>query len=184
MKFFRAAATKYPPEADIYYRVSADKEEMNMEYDTRKEARVWQRVQSEKAETPPAPQGDHLPAMIMEQMQLSAVYLQLSRLLQGRDGAVFVRLAREARAQAVCIKGIVVLVTGQSPQIAAVPVQIGNVDAVLRSCYGKELRLLKAYENRCAEAEYGPVFTRLAERGREHCCTLLELIGKLGKTKL
>ena len=54
---------------------------------------------------------------------------------------------------------------------------------MLRRCYGKELRLLKEYENRCSDAEYGPVFDRLAQRGRDHCCTVLELIGKLGKVK-
>ena len=154
-----------------------------MEYDARKEARVWQRVQNEKAETNPLPQGDPLPALIMEQMQLTAMYLQLSRLLQGKDGAVFVRLAREARAQAVCVKGILVLISGQAPQITGAPAQITTVDAALRSCYGKELRLMKAYENRRTEPEYGPVYERLAERGREHCCALLELIGKLGRPK-
>ena len=183
MKFFPAFATKYAGWISIYCSVSKVREESKMEYDTRKEARVWQRVQNEKAETNPLLQGDHLPALIMEQMQLSAIYLQLSRLLQGKDGAEFVRLAREARAQAVCVKGILVLINGQSPQIAHMPVQITTVDAVLRSCYGKELRLMKAYENRSGEAEYGPVFARLAQRGQAHCCALLELIGKIGKPK-
>lgn len=154
-----------------------------MEYDTRKEARVWQRVQNEKMETNPMLQGEHLPALIMEQLQLSAVYLQLSRLLQGKDGAEFVRLAREARTQAVCIKGILILITGEAPQISAAPVQIVTMDAMLRSCYGKELRLMKIYENRSTEPEYGPVFGRLAQRGQDHCCTLLEMIGKTGRGK-
>ena len=154
-----------------------------MEYDARKEARVWQRVQREKAETNPVLYGEYLPALIMEQLQLSAAYLQLSRLLQGKDGAEFVRLAREARTQAVCMKGILVLITGQAQQINAAPVQVTTVDAMLRSCYGKELRFVKNCENRCAEPEYGPVFGRLAQRGQEHCCTLLEMIGKTGRGK-
>ena len=154
-----------------------------MEYDTRKEARVWQRVQNEKAQTNPLLHGDHLPALIMEQLQLSAAYLQLSRLLQGKDGAEFVRLAREARTQAVCIKGILILITGEVPQISTAPVQLTTMEAMLRSCYGKELRLMKIYENRSTEPEYGPVFSRLAQRGQEHCCTLLEMIGKTGRGK-
>lgn len=154
-----------------------------MENDVRKEARVWQRIQSEKQEQETVGRRDHLPALIMEQLQLSSAYMQLSRLLQGKDGAEFVRLAREARGQAVCLKGILTLVTGNAPQISSAPVSFSAVDTLLRSCYGKQLRLLREYENRGTDPEYGPVFERLAQRGREHCCTLLELIGKLGKGK-
>lgn len=152
-----------------------------MEYDIRKEERVWQRVQQEKGERN-APR-EQIPALIMEQMQLSAAYLQISRLLQGRDGAEFVRLAREARTQAGCLKGILTLMTGCTSPIAGTPVQFATLDALLRHCYGAELRLLKEYENRRADLEYGPVFERLAQRGREHCCVLLELIGKTAKGK-
>jgi len=152
-----------------------------MEYDTQKAARVWQRVQHDKQE--PVTQRDPLPALIMEQLQLSAAYLQLARQLSGQDGAVFVRLAREAKTQAVCLKGILTLMTGQPPECGSAPPQLSTIDAMLRRCYGKELRLLKEYENRCSDAEYGPVFDRLAQRGRDHCCTVLELIGKLGKVR-
>jgi len=154
-----------------------------MDYDTAAEERVWQRVHHTKKDAETAHRGEHLPSLIMEQLQLSAVYLQISRQLQGKDGAEFVRLAREARAQAVCLKGILTLMTGCSPQITGVPMQFSTMDAVLRSCYGKELRLLKEYESRQKDTEYGPVFERLVQRGREHCCTLLELIGKTGKVK-
>ena len=50
-----------------------------MEYDVRKEARVWQRVQQGKEESATPSGTDSLPALIMEQLQLSNVYLQLSR---------------------------------------------------------------------------------------------------------
>lgn len=151
-----------------------------MEYDTRKEARVWQRVQSERQEAAPR-QDSHLPALILEQMQLSAAYLQLARHYAGKDGAELMRLAREAKAQAVCLKGILTLIAGQSPETGGMPPQVSTMEAMLRRCYGKELRLAKEYENRCGDGEYGPVFQRMAQRGREHCCTVLELIGKREK---
>jgi len=150
-----------------------------MDYDTQKAARVWQRVQTEKQEMNTAQRGDHLPALIIEQLQLSAVYLQLSRQLPGRDGAVFVRLAREAKGQAACLKGILVLMDGPAAELSCAPAQFSTMDAMLRRCYGKELRLLKEYENRQTDPEYGSVFARLAERGREHCWVLLELIGRI-----
>lgn len=151
-----------------------------MEYDTHKAARVWQRVQGEKQE-PAVQHGDSLAALIMEQLQLSAVYQQLSRQTTGKDGAPFMRLAREAKTQALCLKGIMTLITGQAAAMGPTPPQVSTRDAMLRRCYGRELRLLKEYENRCGDAEYGPVFNRMAARGREHCCTLLELIGAVGR---
>lgn len=154
-----------------------------MEQEISKEARVWQRVQQEKQTPRPQSYGDHLPALIMEQLQLSASYLQLARQFSGRDGAEFMRLAREAKTQAVCLKGILTLMTDQSTEIMGVPPQISAVDVALRRCYGKELQLLKACENHRNDTEYGPVFERMAQRGRDHCCVLLELIGKLGKKR-
>ena len=152
-----------------------------MEYDTQKAARVWQRVQQEKQEPAFAQRNDRLPALILEQAQLSATYLQLARHLSGQDGTVFMRLAREAKAQAICMKGILTLMTGQSPDTTGTAAQISAIDAMLRHCYSKELWLLKEYETRCSDPEYGPVFDRMVQRGREHCCTLLELVGKRGK---
>ena len=153
-----------------------------MEYDTGKAARVWQRVQNEKQAEYAGRPTEHLPALIMEQLQLANAYRQLSVRLGGKDGALLIRLAREANAQAVCMKGILALMKGTAPQVASAQQQLSNTDVILRRCYGAELRLLKAYENRCADPEYGPVFDRMAARGREHCCTLMELIGKTGKT--
>ena len=180
MKNFRSASTKYLMGRRIY---SMEREEMDMEYDIRKEARVWQRVQNEK-QAPEAPgQVENLPALIMEQLQLSSVYRQLAGRLNSKDGAVLIRLAREATMQATCLKGIVALMNGFPPQTVGASQQLSGTDVILRRCYGVELRLLKAYENRIGDAEYGPVFDRMAARGREHCCVLLELIGKTGKQR-
>lgn len=143
------------------------------------EARVWQRVQQGKEESATPSGTDSLPALIMEQLQLSNVYLQLSRQTGGQSGAAFMRLARESRMQAVCLKGIVTLTIGHLPAPASTPPQASPQDALLRRCYGKELRLQKTYESRRGDPEYGPVFDRMAGRSRDHCCTLLELIGTL-----
>ena len=141
------------------------------------ETRVWQRVQQDKQEPAAPPCTDSLPALIMEQLQLSAVYLQLSRQTGGQSSGAFMRLARESRIQAACLKGIVTLMNGHIPSSAPGPTQASAQDALLRRCYGKELRLMKTYENRRGDPEYGPVFDRMASRSRDHCCTLLELIG-------
>ena len=142
------------------------------------ETRVWQRVQG-KTEGAASTLPEGLPALIMEQLQLSSIYGQLSRQAGGQSGGTYMRLSRESRMQAVCLKGIVILMNGHAPSPAAAPVQAMQPDILLRRCYGAELRLLKAYESRCGDPEYGPVLNRMADRSRDHCCTLLELIGTL-----
>ena len=158
-----------------------EKEGIEIDYDKGKEARVWQRVQNEAQQEQGGRPAENLPALIMEYLQLAAAYRQLSQRLNGKDGTTLIRLAREANAQAVCLKGILSLMRGGTPNIAGVSQQQSNTDVILRRCYGAELRLLKACENRCTDPEYGPVFDRLAARSREHCCALMELIGKVGK---
>ena len=158
-----------------------EKEGIEIDFDKGKEARVWQRIQKETQQEQPAKPAENLPALIMEYLQLATAYRQLSQRLSGKDGTILIRLAREANAQAVCLKGILSLMKGGSPNIAAASQQYSNTDALLRRCYGAELRLLRSCENRCTDPEYGPAFDRLAARGREHCCALMELIGKAGK---
>ena len=143
------------------------------------EARVWQRVHNKEQESATPPCSESLPALILEQLQLSTVYQQLARQAGGQNGAAYMRLARQSRMQAVCLKGIVTLMNGHIPAPAVTPTQTSQPETLLRRCYGKELRLLKAYEGRHGDPEYGPVFDRMADRTREHCCTLLELIGTL-----
>lgn len=147
------------------------------EIDSQKAARVWQRVQGEGHL--PAVKSGQYPALIQDQWQLSTFYMQLSRQMPGKDGAVLLRLAREARAAAMCLRGICSLTTGQSAALSPIPAQPSPAEAMLRRCYGQELRLLKEYENRCGDAEYGAVFTALVQRAQEHCCKLLELIGSM-----
>ena len=147
------------------------------EYDSQKAARVWQRVQGEKQEIPVPPGSDNLQSLIMDQLQLSSMYQRLSGSYGGADGTALMRLAREARTQASCLRGLAVLMLGQKPEVRPAPMHRHALDAALRWCYGQELRLLKEYENRCNDPEYGPVFDRMVQRQREHCCIVLELIG-------
>ena len=152
-----------------------------MEFEASKEARVWQRVQTGQREENAGRARENLQALLMEQQQLGTLYRQLAGRINGKDGAVMIRLAREAGMQAACLKGIMTLMDGTVSQSGGIQQPLSNTEAVLRRCYGTELRLLKTYENRSSDAEYGVVFERMAARGREHCCTLLELIGGTGR---
>ena len=117
----------------------------------------------------------------MEQALLAAAYLQLSHRTGGVETTTLMRLARQSRAQAACLKGVWALLAEGGTETRIIPPQKGTKEAQLRRCYGQELHLLQSYEKYSTDAEYGPVFERMAQRGREHCCILLEFIGKRGR---
>ena len=144
--------------------------------DPQKAARVWQRVQGTDR------LGDReLLTMITREWADAATYLQLSRQFQGKEGAKLRRLYEEEQAHTACLKGIYTLITGTRPTIKAQPLTGQDPETVLRRLYGRQMQDLADYEARSADREYGPVFVRLAEQERDHCRTILELIGNLKK---
>jgi len=152
-------------------------------YDPQTAARVWQRVQGHNTQTPvesPNPESGLL-GLILEEWISASTYLQLSRTLSPREGAVLQRLFREEQTHAACLKGIYTLVTGEKPLMKTPALPKEPPELTLRKCYVREMQSLKEYEARSSDAEYGPVFSRLAEQEREHCRAVLELLGSMQK---
>ena len=139
--------------------------------DVQKEAQVWQRVRSG------TPQGlaEQLPEMIAGEWADAAAYLLLSRKLGNRQSGVLYRMFQREQAHAACLKGIYTMLTGQRPEI---PKCKSHTEPTLRSCYGREMHCLARYEQYAQHPEFGTVFARLAQEEREHCLSLLELLGK------
>jgi hypothetical protein len=149
-------------------------------YDPQQAARVWQRVQNQKQEMPSQPDpADDLPAMIMEEWLCATTFLQLSKQVSQRERAVLQRMSRECQSQAAALKGIYNLTVGYRPVVKLPALQKDPVELVLRKCYSRQLRSLALYEARASDPEYGPVFARMALQKREHCKSLLEVIGGL-----
>lgn len=144
-------------------------------FDAAKATRVWQRVQGVQ------PESQGLPALIAEELEDGATYLQLARRLGGRAGQTLRELSAAEHSHAACLKGIYTLSTGEPINPRIPPLRQEPTDRTLRRCYGREMRCLAQYEARANDPEYGPVFARLAAQEREHCMKVLELIGKLGK---
>ena len=142
--------------------------------DPQKAARVWQRVHTEN----PSPEQGLL-SLIAQEWADASTYLQLSRRLQGKSATVLRTLYEQEQTHLACLKGIYTLITGTHPKVASVPLPQEDIEQTLRRCYGRAMRCLAAYEARSTDPEYGPVFARLADREREHCRLLLELLGKL-----
>lgn len=148
--------------------------------DPAKAARVWQRVQG-GPERPPVEQG--LLELIAQEWTDAAIYLQLSRRFQGKESAILRKMYDEEQSHTACLKGIYTLITGTHPTVKATPPSSESPENLLRRCYGREMRCLAQYEARSSDPEYGQVFSRLADREREHCRLVLELLGNLHKRK-
>jgi len=149
-------------------------------YDKAKAARVWQRVQGEAAANPT--QG--LQGLIAEEWTDAALYLSLSRRVQGHAGAILRKMGQEEQTHMACLKGIYTLQGAGRPEIPAPPpVDNAPVSVLLRRCYGREMRCLAQYEARASDPEYGQIFARIAQQEREHCRQILELLGNLPADK-
>ena len=145
-------------------------------YDAAKATRVWQRVQGAK---PPTPEAEGLPALIAGELEDAAIYMHLAKRAGQKESQILRRLADEEQSHGSCLKGIYRLMTGEQVSPRIPPIQQQPAEHILRRCYGKEMRCLAQYEARSNDPEYGPVFARLAAQEREHCMTVLELIGRL-----
>ena len=148
--------------------------------DKAKAARVWQRVQGEAVANP----THGLQGMIAEEWADAAIYLSLSRRVQGNAASILRKIGQEEQSHMACLKGIYALQGAGRPDIPAPPtVDKAPVSVILRRCYGREMRCLAQYESRASDPEYGQVYARMAQQEREHCRLVLELLGSLPQDK-
>ena len=148
--------------------------------DKAKAARVWQRVQGEAAANPTR----GLPGLIAEEWADAALYLSLSKRVQGNAAAILRKMGQEEQSHMACLKGIYTLQgTGRPDVPTPPPPDRAPVGVLLRRCYGREMRCLAQYEARAGDPEYGQIFARMAQQEREHCRQILELLGSLPPEK-
>lgn len=145
-------------------------------YDPKKAAQVWQRVQS--TAHPDATENGLLP-LIAAELAASGAYLALSKRYPGKESALLRFLSEEEAAHAAALRGMYFLLTGQKAVVKAAQQEQQTLEAALRRCYAGELSSIRAYEERSAQPEYGPIFARMAKEEHRHCRTVLELLGKL-----
>lgn len=151
------------------------------QFDNEKAKRVWQRVQSTSA--PPPEPGLELQELIAREAEDAAIYLRLSRQIQGRDGALLRQMYEQELSHASILKGICALNTGRRPTAPTAPVQTAPAEVLLRRCYGREKQSLAEYERRSNDPQHGSVFRKMAEQEQNHCRILLEILGRLEQKK-
>ena len=147
-------------------------------YDKAKAARVWQRVQGETVANPM--QG--LQGLIAEEWADAAMYLALSRRVQGNHSMLLKKMSQQEQSHMACLKGIFTLQGTGRPEIPAPqPIEKASITMLLRRCYGREMRCLSQYESRMGDPQYGHIFRTLARQEQEHCHMILEILGTLSK---
>lgn len=141
--------------------------------------RVWQRVQSAQPQPPVVPQDhtDELLQLIAEEWQTGACYRQLASHLSGQQAAVAKNLHSQKQSQVACLKGLYILLAGKAPNVPAQAPVSEPVNVLLRRCYGCQMRCLARYEAKIGDPEYGPVYSQLAEQNKNHCHSILTLLG-------
>ena len=149
-------------------------------YDKQMADRVWKRVQGEREEEK---RDLNLKGLILSAQMASATYQQLSRQLGQREGPTLQRLAREEQANSACLKGICLLAEGRRPDGKQPQITRESPELMLRRAYAGELKTMAALEALSGHPEYGHIFADLAARERDHSRTILEILGRLERTK-
>ncbi len=145
-------------------------------YDPGQVTRVWQRVWSEGTEKSVLP---GLKALAAAEITEAALLKRLSAQLG--DGGVLLKMSREDAAHGECIKGIYIMATGEHPELKPYLTETEKPETALRKCYVRKLRAIAQYESRAGDADYGSAFSWLARQEEEHCCRILQLMGRLKK---
>ena len=150
------------------------------ELDRDLQRRVWDRVQSRQDTQMPPLKQENVKAFLLPVQENSAVYQQLGRQMPGKDGEKIRRLHQESQRCIACIKGICRL---QGEQVKLKPLLPPKEPArrLLERCYHREKRLWSAWEQRSVDPEHGVVFGRLSQQAREHCVTIMEILGEMEK---
>lgn len=146
-------------------------------YDAEMAQRVWQRVRGEQS-LPAGPAN--LQGLIAAEAEAAAAYTRLARQLPDKAGRLH-QMAEDSRRHGACLRGIRYLCTGDRVTAKLLPARQETTETALRRCYGQSLRSATEYHSRTDDQQYGHVFAAMADKKREHCRTLLEIIGSVHK---
>lgn len=143
-------------------------------FDPSMETKVWRRV------TAPAPpqRGEDLGPLIFAAQEAVRDYRFLREKLKGQD---MPRLLLEAALDTLaCLKGLQQLRSAAPAKTAPLPPPVPSLRRVLEQSYHRCRRMAAEYTARSADAQWGIVFAKLAQREQENCVRLAGLLGQTG----
>lgn len=142
------------------------------------EQRVWQRVLAQQG---PEMERMDLRPMMLEALETAETYRRLMAKAAGREKEILRRLYEGEMANISCLKGMSALSGTPVEKLKPLPGSKEPGRKGLERCYHRSRRALTEYTARSAESEFGVVFHRMAERERDLCGMVAELLGGLGK---
>ena len=146
------------------------------QFDPMVEAQVWQRVMAK-------PNGERLSEdlkpLILSARELAAAYRQLAKTSSGRQRELLRKLHEREMANIACLKGIHMLSGGGAVKTNPLPAPNESAAKLLEKCYYRSCRALTEYTARSAGGEFGEVYRHMADRQREQCALVAELLGSL-----
>ena len=146
--------------------------------DPNMEQQVWQRVTGHSATEP---RQEDFRSLMLAALEAAAVYRQLAAAFTGTARERVKRLYEGEMANIACLKGIRKLSGGGVGKLPALSAPKEPAEKALEKRYHHARRAMVEYMSRAADPEFGVVFEKIAQREREHCAVLAELIGGLGR---
>ena len=140
------------------------------------EQQVWQRVQANRGEQP----RNDLRQLQREAMELAAIYRSLSSQLTGSPKEFVQKLYRGEKSNVLTLAGLEILSLGGGEALKLWQPKKEDPKKLLQRCYHRTRRCMTEYTARSAEAEYGVIYQKLADREALHCIWIAELLGSLG----
>jgi hypothetical protein len=113
-------------------------------------------------------------------MELAAIYRTITSRLTGKQQEQMQRLYAGEKANASALVGIGVLSRQGGEALKLWQPEKEDVKMQLQRCYHRTRRCMTEYLARSAEAEYGVVYQKLADREGQHSLWIAELLGSLG----
>ena len=139
-------------------------------FDAQLERRVWQRV---RADAPPV----SLQAMAAAEHTTAAVYLMLSRMMQGQQKEQLRRLFQREREHGRLLSGMSRLSEGKPLSFRAEQPEGDRLEIALRKCYVRTLQAAGNYAARENDPDFGHVFRELRRQEEENCTMILQILG-------
>ena len=145
-----------------------DKKDMELEQ------RVWKRIRGEEQ-----PKQVSVQTLMAAEQDEAAMYLMLSRQMQGREKALLRKIFEEDRCHAAMLRGMNEMMTGKRIAARTVPPIPQTPETALRKSYARKLQAISEYESRCNDPEYGAAFGKMLREEKEHCALILEILGSM-----
>lgn len=145
------------------------------EFEKTAEQAVWQRVFARQEEA----QGTQLRDLQRTAQELASGYRTLAGTLTGRGKELARELYEGESRIFASLRGLGILSGGGEEVLKTWNPARESPRKLLEKCYHRTRRCQIEYMARSAEGEWGVVFQILADRAREQCARITELLGSL-----